>query len=102
MAFHAGDYTVIKSQVNYFKKSEEIYGIYPIRSGNSAWSLLNSGAGYVVSYTPDATPVHITKMFLGYLDLESYEEYFQPVYVFLGDHNYVGYVPAVADNYFTK
>jgi GTP cyclohydrolase III len=38
-------------------------------------------------------------MFLAYLDLDAYAEYVQPVYVFLGNDNFVGYVPAIDDKY---
>ncbi len=41
-------------------------------------------------------------MFLGYYDADLYQEYLQPVYVFLGSDNYVGYIPAVRSDYVSE
>ena len=41
-------------------------------------------------------------MFLGYYDPDVYQEYLQPMYVFLGDNNFVAYLPAITDDYFNE
>lgn len=93
------DATVVKAQIKHFNKSEEQVGIYPIKSGTTAWEDMNNGKGYVISSLVNMPEIKISKMFLGYLDPEIYQEYLQPVYVFLGDNNFVGYVPAIDDAY---
>jgi len=102
LLFNDTGFKVLKAQVKFFEKSDTQIGVYPLRSAETAWEELKSGKGYVVS-TPGVTrDVIIKKMFLGYLDPEIYLEYLQPVYVFLGDDNYVGYVPAVASEFADK
>ena len=51
---------------------------------------------------PQTTNITIRKMFLGYFDPDVYQEYLQPVYVFVGDGDFVGYVPAVSGEYLVE
>jgi len=95
MIFEGNDYTVIKSQIAFFEKSEEQVGVYRVKTGEEAWSELNNGLGFVVTGTQGQKEVVIKSMKLGYFDPDIYQNYLQPVYVFLGEGNFVGYVPAV-------
>lgn len=95
MLFEGSDYTVIKSQIAFFEKSEEQVGAYRVKTGEEAWSELNSGLGFVVAGTQGQKNIVIKSMKLGYFDPDIYQNYLQPVYVFLGEGNFVGYVPAV-------
>lgn len=95
MLFEGSDYKVIKSQIAFFEKSEEQVGIYPIKSGDQAWSELNNDKGIVVAGTEGQKNIVIKSMKLGYFDPDIYQNYLQPVYVFLGEGDFVGYVPAV-------
>lgn len=99
LVFRGLDFTVVKSQVKYFKKSNEVIGTYPLKTGNQAWEELNQGKGLVVSMSEPTDTIKIAKMFVAYVDPDIYQEYLQPVYVFLGDHNFVGYIPAVDNSY---
>lgn len=94
-----GTAKIVKAQVQYFEKSETQIGFYPLKSGDEVWKLMQTGKGLIVSSPESSTSIKIKKMFLGYLDPDFYQEYLQPVYVFLGDENFVGYVPAVTDIY---
>lgn len=102
MVFYANGYKIIKAQVKFFEKSETQYGIYPLISGNDAWNELKNGNGIVVQNSQTGGNIVIKKMFLGYLDPDVYQEYLQPVYVFLGQNDFVGYVPAVSSSYLIK
>ena len=51
--------------------------------------------GFVVAGTQGQKNVTIKSMKLGYFDPDIYQNYLQPVYVFLGEGDFVGYVPAV-------
>ncbi len=97
MLFQGTDYQIIKSQIAFFEKSEEQVGVYPIKIGDQAWSELNNGKGMVVAGTEGQKNIVIKSMKLGYLDPDIYQNYLQPVYVFLGEGNFVGYVPAVKE-----
>ncbi|MFA6532962.1 MAG: hypothetical protein WCT22_03110, partial [Patescibacteria group bacterium] len=95
MLFQGTNYTVLNSQISFFEKSEEQVGTYWIKTGEEAWSELNSGLGFVVAGTVGQKNIVIKDMKLRYFDPDTYQNYLQPVYVFLGEGNFVGYVPAV-------
>lgn len=94
----AGD-RIVRAQVKLYEISKDQIGQYPLRTAELAFGDLQAGKGLVVSSTQEAGQVTIKKVFLAYYDPDVYQEYFQPVYVFLGDNNYVGYVPAVTEQY---
>lgn len=102
MVFYPNEFKIIKAQIRFFEKSESQIGIYPIKSGDAAWGELVAGKGMIVQNPQDEKDIIINKMFLAYLDPEVYQEYLQPVYVFLGENNFVAYVPAVVEEYFTQ
>jgi len=90
---------VIQSKVSYFDRSEDQVGIYPLKTPQQAWDELQSGKGYVVSSEVPAGKMTIKKVFIGYYNPDVYQEYVQPVYVFLGEQKFVAYVPAVSSEY---
>jgi len=95
MLFQGDEFQVLKSQVAFFEKSEEQIGTYFLKTGNEAWQELNEGKGFVVAGTQGQENIAIKSMKLGYFDPDIYQNYLQPVYVFLGEGDFVGYVPAV-------
>jgi len=95
MLFEGSDFQIIKSQIAFFEKSEDQFGVYPIKTGDQAWAELNEGKGMVIAGTQDQKNILVKSMKLGYFDPDIYQIYLQPVYVFLGEGNFVGYVPAV-------
>ncbi|MBI4008949.1 hypothetical protein HY357_01835, partial [Candidatus Roizmanbacteria bacterium] len=101
MLFYESDFKIIKAQIKFFEKSGTQIGTYAINSGDIAWEALKGGNGLVIQNPQDTQNVVIKKMFLGYLDPDVYQEYLQPVYVFLGEENFVAYVPAITEDYFT-
>jgi hypothetical protein len=75
-------------------------GDYPLKTSAEAWDELSKGKVSIISLQEHPTnTVRIKQIFLAYYDPESYQKYLQPVYVFLGDQNYVGYLPAVQSDY---
>ncbi|MBI4226420.1 hypothetical protein HY612_04895 [Candidatus Roizmanbacteria bacterium] len=102
MVFYESDFKIIKAQIKFYEKSNTQVGIYPIKTGDAAWETLKTGKGWVIQNTQDKQNIVIKKMFLGYLDPDIYQEYLQPVYVFLGENDFVGYVPAIRDDYFSE
>lgn len=94
--------TVVSAQVKYFDVSETQIGIYPLITGQKAYQKLLAGEGILVTGEGDKKNVTIKKMFFGYFDPDTYQDYYQPVYVFLGDNNFVSYVPAVSEKWLSK
>jgi hypothetical protein len=102
MAFYNGGAKVLRAQIKFFEKSEEQIGVYPLKTGDAVWTELKEGKGMVVSDIKNQKDITIKKMFLGYLDPSVYQDYLQPVYVFLGANNFVAYVPAVSNDFLTE
>jgi len=98
IAFNQDGFRIIKAQVDFFEKSDDQIGLYPVKSGTAAWEELKNNRGIIISPSGNST-INIKKMFLGYFDPDIYQEYLQPVYVFLGDNNFVGYIPAIESQY---
>lgn len=96
-----GTHKILRAQVKFYDRSAEQIGVYPLRSGDQAYKDLIKGKGYIVSQ-PQTTNITIRKMFLGYLDPDVYQEFLQPVYVFIGDGDFVGYVAAVSGEYLVE
>lgn len=71
---------------------------YPLRSIKSAWQTLQSGEGYIAR-RGTASDVVIRDVQLGYYEDPEEQEYMQPIYVFFGDEDFVGYVPAIDPRY---
>lgn len=100
--YDSGTFKVLKAQIKFFEKSEEQVGTYPVKSGETAWQELQAGGGMIISFPGQKSEVTIKNMFMGYLDPDFYQDYLQPVYVFLGESNFVAYVSAVDNSYFTE
>lgn len=101
MAFSNDGFRIIKAQVKFFEKSDSQVGIYPVIDGNTAWEELKGNKAFIISGDTSKPQIRIKKMFLGYYDPDIYQTYLEPVYVFLGDNNFVAYVPAIATNYYS-
>lgn len=99
MVFKGDESKVIKAQIQFFEKDGLGFGIYPLKTGDQAWAELKAKKGFIVSPGGKQYPIIIRQMFLGYYDPDVYQQYLQPVYVFLGDNNFAAYVPAIIDEY---
>jgi hypothetical protein len=104
MVFTDQDVKIVKSQIKFFptSTSPDQIGIYPLKTGPEAWQDLNNGRAYIISSTPGVTDITIKKAFLAYYDPDIYQPYLQPVYVFIGQNNFVGFVPAVQNDLLLK
>lgn len=102
MVFYDGAEKVLRAQIKFFEKSTEQVGVYPLKTGDVAWEELKKGNGMVVSSTKDQTNVSVKKMFMAYLDPSIYQDYLEPVYVFINDQNFVAFVPAVSNDFLTE
>jgi len=71
---------------------------YPLRDVRTAWKMLQAGEGLVVN-PGKASEAVIRKVSLGYYDDMEGQDYFQPIYVFEGDEDFLAIVAAVDPQY---
>ncbi len=71
---------------------------YPIRSSQEALRALQAGQGYVASFEGEGEVV-IRQVSLGYYQSDEEQDYLQPIYVFAGDDNFLGFVSAISAKY---
>lgn len=95
-------YRVARAQIKYFERSSTQVGAYPLKTGPQAYEDLKAGKGFIASPVKDAKHIIINQMFLAYFDPQEYQEYLRPVYVFLGNNNFVGYVDGVREDYIAQ
>lgn len=81
---------------------ESTSGIYPVKTGDTAWQELNEGKGIIVFPGRNSEKITVREMFLAYLDVDIYQPFLQPVYVFLGDNDFVAYVGAIEESFISK
>lgn len=75
---------------------------YPLRTARSAWQVLQSAEGYIAS-KGSAEEAIVRSVTLGYYeDWDTEQAYLQPIYVFTGDNDFVGYVQAVDPRYVSQ
>lgn len=82
---------------SYFPVDLETLAVYPLISVADAWERMQKGGGFVVAVKDDSQPVVVREIYLAYYDSDIPQQFMQPVYVFEGDNEFVGYVPAIAD-----
>ncbi|MBI4130713.1 hypothetical protein HY468_05320, partial [Candidatus Roizmanbacteria bacterium] len=68
---------------------------YPTISGQAAWEQLQNGKGYIAVPLQTGTQAVIRTVYLAYFQEDQYHPYLQLVWVFEGDHGFVGMVPAL-------
>jgi hypothetical protein len=68
---------------------------YPLRTATEAWNDLISGNGYIASGRGLEKAV-IRRVDLGYFDSFEPQPYLQPIYVFTGDDDFIGYASALS------
>lgn len=74
----------------------ETTGTYALKPSTTAWEELQNGKGYIARYPTDgSSAVTVRQVYLGYYDSFDPQTYLQPIFVFEGDNNFLGYVPAI-------
>ena len=90
---------IVKGQISFFEKLEDQVGKYPVKTGDQAWEELKNGNGIVIAGQKGVKNITIKKMLFSYFDPDIYQSFLQPVYVFIGDNDFVAYVTAVKEEY---
>lgn len=94
----SGTNSIVAMEYNFQTVDYSLVHTYPLRSVRMAWQLLQSGEGYVAQKGEYDTAV-VRDVVLGYFESPEEQDYFQPIYVFLGDGGFIGYVPAIDQQY---
>jgi len=79
----------------YWPVSYNTYGRYALIDSNTAWNKLQSGQAYIAQAPKNVKQITIRKVYIAYYDTYESQLFFQPVFVFEGDANFVAYVSAV-------
>ncbi len=93
--------SIVQLKYNYNTLDYTQVHTYPIRSAQSAWQLLQGGQGFVLQ-PPASGKAVIRSITMGYYDDFEEQSFLQPIYVFEGDENFLGYIPAVDPQYIQK
>lgn len=94
------DVKMVAIQNKSFEKQYTQVGIYPIKSVQTAWGDLQKNRASIIALETGFTgTIKIKQMYVAYYDPQEYQQYFEPIYVFLGDHGYVSYLPAIPDRF---
>jgi hypothetical protein len=92
---------IIAAEYHYFPVDETKYATYPIKTAKAAWDEFQKGGGYIASLgSNQGGNIVIRRLYLAYYDAGVPTDFFQPIIVFEGDKNFVGYVPAVTADYY--
>lgn len=91
------DKQFVSLEYNYFPVEQETFAVYPLIGVAEAWQRMQKGGGFVASYKQGSESVVVRDVYLAYYDSDIPQQYLQPIYVFEGDDNFIGMVPAVSD-----
>lgn len=87
---------IVEIKYHSFPIETETFATYPLKKIDVAWQELQSGQGYVAHLGENQDGrVTIRQVYLAYFDSDQKQNFLQPVFVFEGDRNFFGYVPAV-------
>ena len=90
--------SIVEFEFSYQEVDYQQMETYPIKSSQEALRLLQTGKGYVAEFKSQEEVV-IRQVSLGYYQSDDEQDYLQPVYVFEGDGEFLGYVPALSVEY---
>lgn len=93
------DRQFINLDYNYYPVDVTRFAAYPLIGIAEAWQRMQKNQGFVAGVKPSATNVTIREIALQYYDSDTPQQFMQPVYVFRGDPDFVGYVPALSDQW---
>jgi len=95
------DRQIFAGEYHYLPVDEQEFATYPLKSAETAWEELLSGAGFIAALgTNEGGNVTVRRVSLAYYDSGVLTDFFQPIIVFEGDGGFVAYVPAVSPEYY--
>jgi hypothetical protein len=90
------DLKIVGMNYSHYPIEYDRFETYGLITPAQAWANLQAGQGYVAMVDAGTTNVVVRDVTLAYYDSDEPQNYLQPIYVFTGDNNFFGYVPAVA------
>jgi len=87
---------MIEVNYTYYPIEREIFATYPLKTVQAAWQELQGNTGYIANLGENENgEITIRKVYLAYYDSDQSQNYLQPIFVFEGDNNFIGFVSAV-------
>ncbi len=87
---------IVEINYSYYPIERETFATYPLKNIQTAWQELQGGKGYIANLDQSQNiNITIRKVSLAYYDADQPQNFLQPVYVFEGDNNFIGFVPAI-------
>jgi hypothetical protein len=87
---------VVEAKYTYFESDPEEFAVYPLLPIETAWERVKDGEYYLASFEGQPeNGVTIRRIYLAYYDPPQPTHFLQPIYVFQGDNEFVGYYPAI-------
>jgi hypothetical protein len=87
---------VVEAKFINFEVDREEFAEYPLLPIEEAWEKVKNGDYFLSSYDGNNKEnVKIRNIYLAYFDPYQSTHFLQPIYVFEGDNNFVGYYPAI-------
>ena len=90
---------VVELKYNYFPVNYDQSATNPVKSSLTAWNELQSGNGFIAQFDEGVSQVVVRDISLAFYDSAVPQNYLQPIYVFEGDDNFVGYVSAISSDW---
>lgn len=90
---------IIEVNYTYFPIDQNTSATYPLKPISVAWQELQNNSGYIANLGQNEKQIVIRKIYLAYYDSKETQNFLQLVYVFEGDRNFYGYVPAIATDW---
>lgn len=80
--------------------SQERFATYTLKNPTTAWNQLTSKGGFIANLGNNPSgKITVRDAYLAYFDSNEPQNFLQPVFVFEGDNDFYGYVPAITDSW---
>lgn len=87
---------IIEVNYNYYPIDRETFSTYPLKTVQAAWEEFQKNQGFIANLGQnDKNEIIIRKVSLSYYDANKPQHFLQPIYVFEGDRNFIGFLPAI-------
>ncbi|MEK9179559.1 MAG: hypothetical protein AAB893_03775 [Patescibacteria group bacterium] len=93
------DVRMIAEQYKSFDKLITQQGVYPIKPIQTVWEEIKANKASIIALENGYLgKIKVKQIYVAYYDPEEYQKYFQPIFVVIGDHGYIGYISAIVDS----
>lgn len=87
---------IVEVNYRYFPIDRESFATYPLKAIDLAWQELQRGQGLVANLGDNEEgKITIRRVSLAYFEADESQLFLQPIFVFEGDRQFFGYVPAI-------